>query len=417
MPTRNDSRDARMTVERRPPSDPFDLQYGRDLQTRVLDPILDHYFRPRIIGREKIPASGPVVLAVNHSGTAFPFDAIVLDFALWRADGMTAESKFRSLYEKELSAVWWMRPFGLDDMWRRGAAVDMTFDNFERLMLRGDRLIYYPEGVPGIGKGFARRYKLQHFHASFLLLAARHDVPIVPLSVVNAEWVMPFHFTLRPLDYVMQRMFRVPFLPLPAGILACMLPWMWYLSLPAHMTFVVGDAIDAREVLRNEGITDYVCPDRERLERAANAVRKRMQAMLDRNVAVYGHHPYDWRSLRAALRSAGPRLARALPTGWPISFIRNHRDHYRGPARSKWHAFIRDFDLVAFYIPFGWPLLSLARMLRRPPYGYRGLTRAEKIERQGCFVWQLKDHPLPPRTVTSVVPVDGARGDKALVSL
>ena len=106
---------------------------------------------PRIIGGEKLPRDGPIILAANHSGTAFPYDAIVLDFALWKRDDLVDDAKFRSVYEPELSLVWWMRPFGIDNLWRRGGGVDMTFDNFERLLQRGDRVIYYPEGVPGIG--------------------------------------------------------------------------------------------------------------------------------------------------------------------------------------------------------------------------------------------------------------------------
>jgi len=57
----------------------------------------------------------------------------------------------------------------------------------------------------------------------------------------------------------------------------------------------------------------------------------------------------------------------------------------------------RDLDLVAFYLPFGWPLLSLARRLRRPPYGYRGLSARESREAQGNFIWRLCERPLPPR--------------------
>jgi hypothetical protein len=122
--------------------EPFDPEYCRDLLDKVIGPISDHYFRPRIIGAEKLPRHGPVILAANHSGTAFPYDAIVLDFALWQRDGSETAAKYRSVFEPELSLTWWMRPFGLDNMWRRGGGVDMTFDNFERLIERGDRIIY-----------------------------------------------------------------------------------------------------------------------------------------------------------------------------------------------------------------------------------------------------------------------------------
>ncbi len=99
------------------------------------------------------------------------------------------------------------------------------------------------------------------------------------------------------------------------------------------------------------------------------------------------------------LRKAGARgiLRRVLPTGWPVTFIRNDRDRRRPPARNQLLAWLRDFDLLAFYLPLGWPLLSLARRLRRPPYGYRGLTREESREAQGTFIWRLCERPLPPR--------------------
>jgi 1-acyl-sn-glycerol-3-phosphate acyltransferase len=379
--------------------EPFDPAYCRDLLTRAVGPLSDFYFRPRIIGAEKLPAHGPAIIAANHSGTAFPYDAIVLDFGLWQRDGLAPEAKCRSVFEKELTLAWWMRPFGVDNLWRRGGGVDMTFDNFERLLLRGDRVIYYPEGVPGIGKGFQHRYQLQRFRTSFVRLAARHNVPIYPVSVVNAEWVMPFHITFPPLDRLMQRFFHVPFLPLPAGVLALIFPWMWYLALPANMTFVIGDRIDAWDVLHDAGVPDHADPDRNALDRAAHRFRKRMQAQLDANVAVYGRAPYGRRTLADAVKRAwhAGMLRHVLPTGWPMTFVRNERDRHRPPARNWVHEALRDFDLWAFYLPFGWPLLSLFRWVRRPPYGYRGLTQAERREVQGTFIWRLSERPLPPR--------------------
>ena len=165
-----------------------------------------------------------MILAANHSGNAFPHDGIVLDAALWCRDGMRPSLKFRTVYEPELTQVWWMRPFGIDDFWRRGGGVDMTFDNFERLIERGERVLYFPEGVPGIGKGFNRRYQLQPFKTSFVLLAGRHRVPVYPVYAINAEWVHPFGYCFPPLDRLMQRVFHVPFLPLPIGLLACVIP-------------------------------------------------------------------------------------------------------------------------------------------------------------------------------------------------
>lgn len=377
--------------------EPFDADYCRTLEREVLEPVTERYFRATIIGADRIPSDGPVILAANHSGNAFPHDGIVLDALLWQLDRLDPGHKIRTLYEPELTQAWWMRPFGLDNWWRRCGGIDMTFDNFERLLLRRERILYFPEGVPGIGKGFNHRYHLQPFKTSFALLAARHDVPVIPIYIINAEWVHPFGYTFPPLDRVMQRYFHVPFLPLPIGLLAVIFPWMWYLAFPAHMIFVVGKPIDVRALWRAEGITDFTHPDRHERSRVAGIVRRRMQRELAAMVREHGRRPYDVRSLKDALRSANGRLKGVLPWGWPVRYIRHERDRQRPKARTRWHALLRDWDLLGFYLPFGWPLLTLSRRLRRPPYGYRGLPRSAQREKMGEFIWRLSERPLPPK--------------------
>lgn len=390
-----------MTLTAAPPQprtyEPFDPEYCRAVVRGPLGVIVEHYFRARLIGAERVPDEGPVILAANHSGNAFPHDGIVLDALLWRHDGLTAPRKFRSLYEHELTLVWWMRPFGIDNFWRRGGGVDMTFDNFARLLERNERVLYFPEGVPGIGKGFNRRYQLQPFKTSFVLLAARYNTPIYPVYCINAEWVHPFGYTFGPLDKLMQRVFHVPFLPLPIGLLAVMFPWMWYLAFPAKMIFVIGEHIDVRAMLWREGVTSFERPERQPLNRVAGKVRRLMQAELTELVQRYGKPRYDIPTLWRHLRAAGRQLWRVLPSGWPVAYIRQDRDRRRPPARNRLHALLRDWDLAFFYMPFGWPLISLARALRRPPCGYRGLPHDEARQIRGDFLWKLSERPLPAR--------------------
>lgn len=377
--------------------DPFDPEFARGVVEGPYRPLKDHWFRPRLIGRNRLPAAGPSIVVPNHSGMAFPYDGLVLDALLWEHDGFRPEAKYRSLFEKRLALRWWMRPFGIDDFWRRCAGVDITFDNFDRLLARGDRLIYYPEGVRGIGKGFQNRYCLQPFHTSFVTLALQHRVPVTPVYVINAEWMIPLTFTLRPVDWLMQRLFRVPFLPLPAAPLAMLLPWAWWMALPCRMIFVVGESIDLQEIARDFALPDPSRPDRAAAARIAERVRTIMQRQLTRLAGEYGNHPYQRRSLVRSLRKARQhsQLAASLPTGWPTRFHRFDRDRQRPPA-SGWT--LRDWDLAAYYLPFGWPLLSLTRAFRRPPYGYRGLSRDERLARKGDFIWKLAERPLPPRT-------------------
>jgi hypothetical protein len=194
----------------------------------------------------------------------------------------------------------------------------------------------------------------------------------------------------------MQRVFLVPFLPLPIGLIAIVFPFVWFFAFPAHLIFVVGEPIDARAMLRTVFANDVAKPDDESVRRGAERIRERMQRGLDASVKQFSGKRYDFPGLWRALRQAKSRW-RALPTGWPLSYIRHERDRARAPARNRLHAFVRDLDLAAFYIPFGWPLLTLSRALRRPPYGHRGISRAENAMREGRFVWRLAERPLPPR--------------------
>jgi 1-acyl-sn-glycerol-3-phosphate acyltransferase len=382
--------------------EPFDPDYLASLIDEAFEPLCRHYFRPVLLGAERLPRRGPLVLAPNHSGNAFPYDGMLLDALLWEHEGRPRRGKIRTVYEKELAVTWWMRPFGIDNFWRRCGGIDLTFDNFDRLLARGERVVYYPEGVPGIGKGFFRRYQLQRFSTSFVIHAARHGAPVFPVYVVNAEWVLPFCVTLRPLDRLVQKLFRVPFLPLPAAPLALLFPWMWYLALPSRMVFVVGEAIDMRQMVADAGLddpgrlADLGEGGRAVLRQVAEQVRRRCQIELEQQVGFHGRRPYDLRLLARELWQGRRKLARILPTGWPVTFNRHQRNRRRLPARNRLHAVLRDWDLALFYLPFGWPLLNLARSLRRPPCGFRGVDPGERREIEGSFHWRLEERPLPP---------------------
>ncbi len=381
----------------RAPHDPFEPEFISDLIEAVWGPMSDRYFRPRLEGLERLPERGPAILVGNHSGTALPYDAMVLDSLIWRRDGMAPEKRLRAVFEKALSFTWWMRPFGIDDFWRRGGGVDMTFDNFDRLMKRGDRVLYFPEGVPGIGKGFQRRYQLQTFRTSFVVMAARHQAPVVPTAIVNAEWVIPFNFTLKWLDRFTSKVFGIPFFPLPAGLLTPIFPFLFYLALPARMVFVVGEPIDVAAMVREARARDPELPERELLVGVAERLRRAMQADLEREVERHGKRPYDLPSLRRELKRSRGRRALMVPFFWPWFFLRHDRDRRRPPAKNRLHALLRDWDVFFYYLPLGWLALALARRFRKPPCGYRGLTREERQEREGAYIWHLKDRPLPPR--------------------
>ena len=191
-------------------------------------------------------------------------------------------------------------------------------------------------------------------------------------------------------------MAKLPFAPVPAGILAALFPFALYLAFPSHMVFVVGDALDVRQMLAEEGAADPARPDRRAARRVAERIRHAAQAQLETR----------WRSTAASLGPGGARAlalegARADPAQHPARLARrlpHAREEPPPPAgRNRLHALLRDLDIAFYYLPFGWLGIALARRLRRAPYGYRGLSREERIEREGTFHWQLERRPGPPR--------------------
>lgn len=385
-------------METKPAYDPFEPEYVKSIYNEVFQPILDHYFRPVVIGAEKLPKEGPLLLAPNHSGNAFPYDGMILDMALWKHDGFDPALKFRSVFEKELATTWWMRPFGIDNFWRRGGGIDLTFDNFDRILARGERMIYYPEGVPGIGKGFNNRYQLQRFSSSFVYHTARHNAPVYPVYIINAEWVIPFCYTFKPLDAMMQKFFNVPFLPMPGAILGTLFPWCWYLALPVKLYMVIGDPIDTAQLCRDKGITDLDKVDFDDLRQIAQDIKGQQQIELDKYVEQYGNKPYDIKDLWQQFKQAKGKRAYLFPLFWPYLFLLHERAQSTPMPKSRLGRWLKNWDIFFFFAIFGWPFLTLCRNLRKPPFGYRGLSRAERKKRQGEYHWHLKTHPLPEKT-------------------
>src|SRR5207247_7585091 len=71
-----------------------------------------------------------------------------------------------------------------------GGAV-ATRENALALLQAGELVLLFPEGVPGVAKTFAERYRLQQFSSGFVRLATALDVPVVPVAVVGAEEIYP----------------------------------------------------------------------------------------------------------------------------------------------------------------------------------------------------------------------------------
>ena len=106
--------------------------------------------------------------------------------------------------------------------------------DFETMMLQNEHnLLIYPEGVPGIGKGFNKRYQLQRFSSSFITMSIKYRTDIVPILTVNGEFINPYAYRSQVLNNLVNKI-GVPFLPV--GLVSLLIPfqpWIFYMGFPA----------------------------------------------------------------------------------------------------------------------------------------------------------------------------------------
>jgi 1-acyl-sn-glycerol-3-phosphate acyltransferase len=222
------------------------------------------WFRVTSQGHERLPAEGPVLLAANHGGL-LPFDGamIVMDVLLHTDPPRLV----RSVVERWAGSLPWVNVF-----FARVGQVIGTRENVADLLDEGQAVLVFPEGVEGIRKTIAHRYRLQRFHVGFVEQALRQRAPIVPVAVIGNDDQMPILYDVRPLA----RRLGVPVAPITPTF-----PWLGPLGLlpyPVPYRIVYGEPLRFHERFGPEAAEDV------RLVRyLANHVRRTVQQLLDRS--------------------------------------------------------------------------------------------------------------------------------------
>jgi len=358
--------------------DYFREEFTRTVDENILQLLDRVWFRSELVGFEDFPRRNnpdrPLIFASNHSGMAFPWDAIVGLAHLFRYLPRHASLRDlpRPLSAPLLSATALMNPYLVKDFWKKCGCVDATTLNFETMMHYQDHnLMLYPEGVAGIGKGFNHKYELQRLATSMLRLSLQHGTDIMPFYTVNAEYLNPYAYSVGWINCLTKKI-GIPFLPLTLLLLLVLLqPWAFYLALPAKLTFVMGARI------RPADLTDKKHDELTRAEYEAlgEQVRQRMQAGLDAAVAAHGRRPYRWAELWQRIKENRRFFTFLLPFAWPAVFTEFERRYVKNGERgfkmrldqpgAFWKMLWRNPIVLAYFIPLlGWIPLAIK--------GYRG---------------------------------------------
>jgi 1-acyl-sn-glycerol-3-phosphate acyltransferase len=175
---------APMPVE---PEQQPDRGYDQDFMERA-DPLLDFlwskYFRVSLRGMENVPTDGPALVVANHSG-GLPYDGAMLIHAFYRLH--PKHRPLRPLVANFAFRSRWMAP-----VISRIGGVRASMENALDLLMSGNLVGVFPEGLRGVGKLYRERYRLSHFgRGGFVRLAREAKVPIIPVAIVGAEEIHP----------------------------------------------------------------------------------------------------------------------------------------------------------------------------------------------------------------------------------
>jgi 1-acyl-sn-glycerol-3-phosphate acyltransferase len=354
--------------------------YDRDYvegMARELVELVKVYFRPVHVGFDQLPIERPnkdvpIIFASNHSGMSFPWDGMVMTAGLMEEYDYDLKNLFRPLAAPMLSASNLMNPYLLTNCWRRLGAIDANSLNFETMMNQSDyNVLIYPEGVPGIGKGFNRRYQLQTFSTSMIRMALKYKTDIVSLLCVNGEYINPHAYRVKWINRLVNKM-GIPFLFIgPLTIPMILFPLVFYSALPSKLTYVVGKRYRPSDMTDK----DWEELDIEDFKRIRDQVQQGMQEELNNHVKAYGESPYNMKELWRSLWKHGRDLPYTTPIGWPALFTEFDR-RYRKEGKAPhgvirgwfrfWRIVIRNPIVICYFLPLiGWIPITIKGLLGR----------------------------------------------------
>jgi 1-acyl-sn-glycerol-3-phosphate acyltransferase len=191
-----------------------------------LDLLYRWWWRVDVVGRERLPRRGPVLVVANRAGTVLPYEA----FMLARALGTTSPEGRAA---RPLVDDWLLRLPLLGGALGALGAVPATPAALRRVLAAGEVAVTFPEGPEAVAKPLARWYRLAAFTRGGLLrVALEAGVPVVPVAVIGCEEAQPVLWRAERLG----RLLGLPAVPVTPALV----------PLPTKWTIHVGEPLDSQ---------------------------------------------------------------------------------------------------------------------------------------------------------------------------
>jgi 1-acyl-sn-glycerol-3-phosphate acyltransferase len=152
-------------------------QVGYRIMRRIFTMVMWLLFRPKVAGKERVPSSGPVILAPVHRSFA--------DF------GFTAFCTRRKLFFMTKDSMWERKWLGRLLLYvgafpvHRESADREALQRAEEVLKRGECLVLFPEGTRRQGA------VIENLMEGAAFLSARTGAPIVPIGIGGSDLAMP----------------------------------------------------------------------------------------------------------------------------------------------------------------------------------------------------------------------------------
>ena len=159
------------------------------LKYLIVGPIAKAVFRPWIVGRRNIPATGAAILASNHLSVS---DSVFLPIMIDRPMSFLAKSDyFTGKGIKGWATRLFMKGTGQIPIDRTGGkASEASLNTGLQVLGRGDLLGIYPEGTRSPDG------KLYRGRTGLARMALEAKVPVIPVVMVGTDEVMPIGRTI-----------------------------------------------------------------------------------------------------------------------------------------------------------------------------------------------------------------------------
>jgi len=155
----------------------------------VLPPVWKALWRPRVEGLDKLPNTGPVIVASNHLSFA---DSMVIPFVVPRKVVFLAKQDyFTGTGVKGALVRGWFEGIGMvpvdrDDTKAAMASLDVALE----VLARGEAFGIYPEGTR------SRDGRLYRGRTGMAHLALTSGAPVVPVGLIGTEHIQPLGTTV-----------------------------------------------------------------------------------------------------------------------------------------------------------------------------------------------------------------------------